>query len=295
MKVFITGGSGYIGSVVVPLLLDAGHSVLALARSPESAAKLNAFQNVEVVQGDLNDVEVLKEAASRSDAVIHLGFNHDFGNFAKSAQTDLDAIKAIGEVLAGTGKAFIGTSGTGIAIGVPGVLKEDFRPSNTLIPRVELEKVLLALKDVGVRSLVVRLPFTVHGPGKKGFIPTYVEILKSLGAAEYVGDGNNKWPAVNLADAALLYKLVLEKGTAGSIYHGIGEQGIPFKDIAAEVAKGLNVHTKSILNAQAQEDYLWLAMFVLADVQALSEATQKELGWKPVHGGLFEDIKVYTS
>lgn len=293
MKIFITGGSGYIGSAVIPLLTDAGHSVLALARSQESAAKLAANKNVEVVEGDLTDIDVLKSAASKSDAVIHLGFIHDFNNFAKSLQVDMEAITAIGETLAGTGKAFVGTGGFASYADVSGTLTESYRSTNVNIPRVGLEITLLALKEVGVRSLVVRLPFTVHGPGRKGFIPTYVDILKSLGAAAYVGDGQNKWPAVNLADAALLYKLVVEKGTAGSVYHGVGEEGIEFKKIADETAKGLNVASKSVGGEEAQKDYQWLGRFFQMDVSALSEVTQKELGWKPVNSLLLEDIEKY--
>lgn len=293
MKIFITGGSGYIGSAVIPLLTDAGHSVLALARSQESAAKLAANKNVEVVEGDLTDIDVLKSAASKSDAVIHLGFIHDFNNFAKSLQVDMEAITAIGETLAGTGKAFVGTGGFASYADVSGTLTESYRSTNVNIPRVGLEITLLALKEVGVRSLVVRLPFTVHGPGRKGFIPTYVDILKSLGAAAYVGDGQNKWPAVNLADAALLYKLVVEKGTAGSVYHGVGEEGIEFKRIADETAKGLNVASKSVGGEEAQKDYQWLGRFFQMDVSALSEVTQKELGWEPVNSLLLEDIEKY--
>lgn len=291
MKVFITGGSGYIGSAVIPLLTDAGHSVLALARSPESAAKLAAQKNVEVVEGDLTDVEVLKKAASESDAVIHLGFIHDFSNYAKCVEIDLAAVRAIGEALTGNGKVFIGTSGMGSALEAEGPVKETFRSTNLMIPRIALENFVLELKGVGVRSLVVRLPFSVHGPGKKGFVPMYIDALKSLSAAEYVGEGQNRWPAVNLADAALLYKLVLEKGKAGSVYHAIGEEGIEFKKIAEETARGLNVGSNSILSDEALGDYKWLGRFIQMDVTALSEATQKELGWKPVHSLLLEDIR----
>lgn len=291
MKIFITGGSGYIGTAVIPVLTDAGHSVLALARSQNSAAKLAAINNVEVVEGDLTNIEVLKKAASESDAVIHLAFIHDFNNPALSLLVDLAAITAIGEALAGTGKAFVGTGVFGSYADVPGTLTESFRSTSVEKPRVGLEVALLALEDVGVRSLVVRLPFAVHGLEKMGFVPMYVNILKNLGVAEYVGDGQNKWPAVNVADAAVLYKLVVENGKAGSVYHGISEEGIEFKKIAEETAKGLEIVSKSVGGDQAQQDYQFLGIFSQMDVVAVSEETQKELGWKPVHSLLMEDIR----
>lgn len=290
MKVFVTGGSGYIGSATLPLLLEAGHEVLALARSPESAAKLQKLgSKVLTVSGDLNNIEVLRKAAAESDAVIHLGFIHDFNDFANSLKTDVAAIKAIGDAIAGTNKPFIGTGAFHPPENSQPRTEKD-RFSNLNLPRVELENVLLALKDNGVRSLVIRLPVSVHGPGKSGFIPEYVRVLKSLGAAEYIGDGTNRWAAVNVADAAQLYKLVLEKGTAGSVYHAIGETGIQFKEIAALTAKGLGIETKSVELEEAQKSYTWLAFFLLRDIYATSLETQKELGWKPVHGDLAEDI-----
>lgn len=291
MKIFVTGGSGYIGTSVIPVLTDAGHSVLALARSQNSAAKLAAMNNVEVIEGDLTNIEVLKKAASESDAVIHLAFIHDFSNPALSLLVDLAAITAIGEALEGTGKAFVGTGVFGSYADIPGTFTESFRSTRVEKPRVGLEVALLALEVVGVRSLVVRLPFAVHGLEKMGFVPMYVNILKNLGVAEYVGDGQNKWPAVNVADAAVLYKLVVENGKAGSVYHGISEEGIEFKKIAEETAKGLEIVSKSVGGDQAQQDYQFLGIFSQMDVVAVNEETKKELGWKPVHSLLMEDIR----
>lgn len=175
--------------------------------------------------------------------------------------------------------------------GKSGIAIESDRSEDELRPRVALEIALLSLKDEGVRSLLIRLPFTVHGEGRFGFVPFYVDKSKKLEFAGYVDDGSNHWPAVNVEDAAELYKLVLEKGKAGSVYHGVAEEGIPFNQIAAQTAEGLNVPTKSLLTEEAVQDYQWLARFLSMGVQASSEITQKELGWKPTHGTLFDDIK----
>lgn len=290
MKVFVTGGSGYIGSETIPLLLTAGHEIVALSRSEELAAKLkNLSEKIEIVQGDLENPELLAKLASEADAVVHLGFIHDFTNFGKSLEVDLAAIKAMGSALKGTNKPFVGTSGM-TASENSGALDESKRSTDETKPRVAAENAVLSLADEGVRSSVIRLPFTVHGAGKSGFIPFYVDASKKNGFAAYIDEGDNHWPAVNLKDAAELYKLVLENGKPGSVYHAVGEEGIPFKDIAETTARGLGVSTRSILKEEAGKYYQWLAFFLARNVKVYSNATQRELGWTPKHGGLFEDI-----
>lgn len=288
MRVFVTGAAGFIGSATTKELIANGHQVLGLARSDANAAALSAA-GAEVHRGDLEDLDSLKKGAASTDGVIHLAFIHDFSKFAENGQIDKRAIEAMGEVLEGTNKPFIVTSGTGLVS--PGALvTEEIRPeASPTAPRVS-EQAGLAYAPRGVRAIAVRLP-QVHGaPGKAGLITYLVEGARRKGAAAYVGDGSGRWPAAHVSDVARLYRLALENGTADSIYHAVGEEGVPMSQIIEVIARALNVPAVSITKEEAGDYYGPLAMFAGLDMPASSALTQQRLGWKPREIGLIADI-----
>ena len=295
MRVFVTGASGHIGSGVIPELLQAGHTVVGLARSDESAATI-AAAGAEVQRGDLDDLETLRAAARGADGVIHLAFKHDWmrtGNFAGAIEADFAAIQAIGEALSGSDKPFVTTSGTlmltlaGIE-GRPGT-EEDVIPAG---PRVDAENYTISLAHEGVRSSVVRLPPLVHSHlDHHGFGPTLIGIAREKGHAGYLGDGANRWPAGHTLDAARIYRLALESAPAGSRLHAIGDEGIRFREIAETIGRRLGLPTRSIDEADAENYFSFLAGFVGRDNPVSAARTRALLGWQPEHPGLIEDLE----
>ena len=288
MRVFVTGAAGFIGSAVVPELLNAGHQVLGLARSDANAAALSAA-GADVHRGDLEDLDSLKRGAASADGVLHLAFIHDFSKFAENGQIDKRAIEAMGDVLEGTNKPFIVTSGTGLI--APGVMiTEDMRRDASVhVPRVS-EQAGLAYASRGVRAMAIRLP-QVHGAeGKAGLITYLVESARQRGAAAYVGEGSERWAAAHRLDVARLYKLALEKGTADSVYHAVGEEGVPMRQIIEVIGRALNVPLVSIKKEEAGDYFGPLAMFAGLDMPASSALTQHRLCWKPTQIGLIADI-----
>jgi nucleoside-diphosphate-sugar epimerase len=293
MRVFITGASGHIGSAVIPELLAAGHQVVGLARSDTSAAALTAV-GAEVQRGDLDDLDGLREAATASDGVIHLAFKHEAmraGDFAGAIDADLRAINAMGDVLVGTGKPFVGTSGTlmlafGGVVGV-GTEADAFAAG----PRIDAENAVIALAERGVRSSVVRLPPTVHSSlDHHGYVPTLIAIAREKGHAGYPGDGANRWPAGHTLDAARLYRVALEAAPAGSRLHAVGDEGVAFRDIAEAIGRHLDLPTRSISPDDATAYFGFLALFVSLDNPTSSKITQELLDWRPTHPGLIEDL-----
>ncbi|MEU9156732.1 SDR family oxidoreductase [Streptomyces sp. NPDC048417] len=290
MRVFVTGGSGFIGSAAVPELLGAGHQVLALARSDKSAEALKAA-GAEVHRGSLDDPEDLAVAAAGTDGVLHLAFNHeDFSDMTRAVQTDLRAIEAIGAALEGSDRPFVVTSGTLMLAAVDGVATEQDTPAPR-IHRGACDVAALALAERGVRSSVVRLAPTVHGRGDRGFVPQLIGIARRTGVAAYVGEGTNRWPAVHRLDAAHLYRLALESAPAGTALHGSADEGVPFKDIAAAIAQGLGVPLKSIPPTEAEAHFGWLGMVATIDNATSSERTRELLGWRPEQAGLLADLE----
>jgi nucleoside-diphosphate-sugar epimerase len=294
MRVFVTGASGWIGSAVVPELIETGHEVTGLARSDASAAALVAA-GAKVQRGSLDDLDSLRSGAAAADGVIHLAFKHDFGDFAAAAATDLSAIEAIGEVLAGSGKPFLTASGTlMLTMIAPGRLgTEDIvaGPDQAGLPRVGSELAVLALASRGVRTAVVRLAPTVHGEGDRGFVPRLIDIARDKGTSAYDGDGANRWPAVHRFDAARLFRLALESAPAGSVLHAAADQGIPFTEIAGVIGRQLGVPVASISAEQAGERFGFLGALVPRDNPTSSEATQRLVGWEPSHPGLIPDLE----
>jgi nucleoside-diphosphate-sugar epimerase len=287
MRVFVTGASGFIGSAVVRELLDGGHRVVGLARSDGSAAGL-AAAGVEVIRGDIENLDSLRAGAADADGVIHLAFIHDFSDYARAGQTDRRAIETIGEVLAGSDRPFVVTAGTaGLRQGR--VLTEDDAALPGL-PRAS-EEVALPLAARGVRVSVLRLPPSVHGEGDHGFVPRLIAIAREKGVSAYPGDGRNRWPAVHRLDAANLFRLALEEAPAGAVLHGVAEEGVPVRDIADVIGRHLELPVTSISHDEATDHFGWLGPFFALDVAASSMLTQRRLGWRPSHQGLLADLE----
>jgi len=295
MKVFVTGASGHIGSVVVPELLKAGHHVVGLARSDQSAEMLRKA-GAEVYRGSLDDLDSLKTAVQAADGVIHLAFKHDLafsGDMEGAARADLQALEAFGEALADTGKPLVGVDGILILafanLGRTG-LETDVLESG---PRVDAENFVIGLARKNVRSAVVRLAPTVHGPrdNTAGFMPTFIRIARAKGVSAYIGEGANRWPAVHELDAARLFRLALEAAPAGTRLHGVGDQGIAFKDIAETIGRQLDVPVTSISAQDAIEHFGHLSTFAALDNPASSAATQAMLHWHPAQPGLIADLR----
>lgn len=288
MRIFMTGAAGFIGQATTRELIANGHQVVGLARSDANAALLEHL-GAEVHRGSLEDLESLKAGAANADGVIHLAFIHDFSKYAENGQIDKRAIEAMGDVLEGTQKPFIVTSGTGLI--EPGVvITENIRrDAGAHVPRVS-EQAGLAYASRGVRAMTVRLP-QVHGAdGKAGLITYLLELARQKGAAAYVGEGNERWAAAHRLDVARLYRLALEKGTADGIYHAVGEEGVPMRQIVDVIGRALNVPVISIEKEEADAYYGPLAMFAGLDMPASSALTQKWLDWTPTQIGLIADI-----
>lgn len=288
MKLFVTGASGWVGSAVVPELVNAGHQVVGLARSDASAEALTA-KGADVHRGDLNDLDSLRSGAKAADGVIHLAFHHDFDNFTDAGELDRQAITALGETLADSGRPLVVTSGTaGHAIGH--VLTED-QPANPQSPRVS-ESAALAFADRGVRVSIVRLAPTVHGNGDYGFVPTLINVARDKGVAAFVGDGANRWSAVHRDDAAVLFRLAVEAPT-GAVVHAIGEEGVATRAIAEAIGQNLGVPVTSVAPEDALDHFGWIGAFFALDIPASSAITRQRFGWEPTGIGLLEDLDAH--
>jgi nucleoside-diphosphate-sugar epimerase len=287
MRVFVTGATGFIGSAIVRELIDAGHNVLGLARSDAGARSL-AEAGSEVHRGSLEDFESLRIGVAAADGVIHTAFIHDFNNYGPAAEADRRAIETLGDALAGTDRPLIVTSGT-LIVERRGPLATEEDSASASFPR-KSEEAALTLASRGVRTSIVRLPPSVHGDGDHGFVPRLIAIAREKSASAYIGDGLNRWPAVHRLDAAHLYRLALEKGSAGAIYHGVADEGVPTREIAAVIGKRLNVPVVSKGRKEAAEHFGWMGLFFAMDGPSSSTQTQQRLGWKPTQAELITDL-----
>jgi nucleoside-diphosphate-sugar epimerase len=293
MRVFVTGASGHLGSAVVPELLEAGHEVVGLARSDNSAAALTAA-GAKVQRGDLDDLDSLQEPCAAADGVIHLAFKHEAmraGNMADAVAADLRAVETIGDALAGTGKPLVTASGT-LMLALAGLGRVGTEADALEAgPRIDAENAVVALSERGVRSSVVRLPPTVHSSrDHHGFIPTLIAIARDKDVAAFVGDGSNRWPAGHTLDAARLYRLALEAAPAGSRLHAVGDEGVPFREIAEVIGRHLNLPVVSIPPEEGDAHFGFLGALVSLDNPTSNTQTQELLDWQPTHPGLIDDL-----
>jgi len=289
MRVFVTGATGFIGTELVKELIEAEHQVRGLTRSDAGVEQLKAV-GAEVHRGDLKDLESLRSGAKSMDAVVHLAFSHDFSRFAQNAMDEIRAIETLGSAMQ-PGKLLVVTSGVGLTSGEPGHVRTESDPpvDSPAIPR-KPEQAARAVADSGVHVAIVRLP-QVHDTRKQGLVPLLTQLAREKGVSAYVGDGANRWAAAPLRDVAHLYRLAAEKtGPGVTVYNAVQEEGIPAREIAEAIAKGLKVPAVSIAPDKAGEHFGWLAHFAALDMPASSEWTRKTLGWEPVGPGLIEDL-----
>ena len=291
MRVFLTGATGFIGSAIIPELIQGGHTVLGLTRSDEGAQALIAA-GAEPHRGHLEDLDSLRSGAAQADAVIHCAFIHDFSDFAQFArncEVDKRAIEAMGEVLAGTDKPFLISSGLGpwAAPGKP--LTEDIDPpAVSHLPRVS-ETFGMTLREKGVNVSIMRLP-QVHDPVKQGLVTYLVPIARAKGVSAYVGEGNARWPAAHVKDVAKLYKLAIERAEPGAKYHAVDEEGVSLREIAEALGRGLKVPVISVAPEDAVAHFGFVGAFAGLDLTASSAITRETLGWKPTGPGMIADL-----
>lgn len=284
MKVLVTGAAGWVGRALVPELIAHGHEVVAFVRS-DSSAEASARMGAQVVQADMTDAQVLSDAVADVDGVVHLAFNHDFSDFEGAVAQDAAVITTIGEALVDTNKPFVITGGTPA---IPGAVatESDSSEFGPAAMREANSTLALSFAQRGVRASVVRLPRSVHGVGDSGFVPQMAAIGKTTGMAGYVGDGEQRWPAVHVADAASLYRLALENGSAGSRYHAVGDDGVSIRQIAEAIGARLDLPVGPV----KPEPYGFLGMLMSMDQPSSATKTRAELGWAPTHPSLLEDL-----
>lgn len=292
MHVFVTGGSGLTGPAVVSELIAAGHAVTGLARSEKAEKRLEGL-GANVLRGSLDEHDRLRAGAAPADAVLHMAFGGDFADPDGLIRRDRTAIEALGRALVGSGKRFVSTSGT--LVMKPGqVSVETDAPDPTSIGafRVPGEMACLGFATQGVRSSVVRLAPTVHGPRDFGFIPMLIATARRTGISAYIGDGSNRWPAVHRLDAAILFRLALEKAQAGTVWHGAGEGGVTLKSIAQKIGEKLGLPVRSVSPADAPAHFgnPFFARVFGIDAPVSSERTRTQLGWNPTHATLLDDL-----
>lgn len=288
MRVFLTGGTGFIGSAILSELVVAGYHVVALARS-ETAAKTLEAAGAEVHRGSLEQQESLRRGAKNSDGVIHCAFDHDFSRFQENSLVDKHAIETLGKELAGSDRPLIVSIGLGLPSPVRPVTEVIDEPAVSPYPRVS-EQTARALSEQGVSTAVVRLP-QVHDTVKQGLVTRLIAVAREKGVSAYVAEGQNRWPAAHVLDVAHLYRLALEKHEPGARYHAVAEEGISLRDIAEAIGRGLNVPVVSIPPDEAGDHFGVAGRFAGTDLSASSAITRQRLGWHPTGPGLIEDLR----
>lgn len=287
MKVFVTGASGFVGSAVLRDLIDHGHDVIGLARS-DASAKAVAAAGAQVHRGDLTDLDSLRTGAEGADGVVHLAYHHNFDEYVDAGRLDRQAIEAIGQALAGSGRPLVVTSG--MAGAAPGRLLTETDATPPGAPRVS-EQAVLEFAEQDVRVAIVRLSPSVHGEGDHGFVPRLISIAREKGVSAYPGDGANRWPAVHRLDAAPLFRLALEQSSSGTVLHAAAEEGIASRDIAGAIGAQLGLPVAAVPAEQSFDHFGWIGGFFAADLPASSALTRQRFGWQPTGVGLIEDLE----
>jgi nucleoside-diphosphate-sugar epimerase len=287
MKVFVTGASGFIGSAIVKELLAAGHEVIGLARSEESA-KTITVAGAQVLMGSIEDLDVLRQGAFEADGVIHMAYSSDLTQFEKAGEMDKAAINTIGEALAGTNKPMVVPTGILGYQSINGAITEE---SGTLYSPRTSEPAALALAEKGINASVVRLPPSVHDKGDRGFISFIIHLARKNNASAYPAEGNIRWSSVHRLDAARAFRLALEKAEKGAKYNAIGESGVEVKKMAEVIGDKLGLPVVSLSKEDIEKHFEWMSMFITFDSYATGFKTEEELGWKPTHIGLLEDMQ----
>ena len=290
MKIFVTGATGFIGSHLVPELIQAGHRVVGLTRS-EAGAEALTRAGAEVFRGDVNDLERLRQGVAAVDGVIHTAFNHDFASLKQSSEDDRRIIETLGAVLAGSDRPLVVTSGTGLArskTGSPAV-ESDGHVTSAEFARAATEEATDALVAEGRSVLVVRLP-QVHDTRHQGRIKQHILLAREKGRVAYVGEGRNRLPAVHVSDAVRLYRLALEQGQTGTCYHAVAEEGVCLRAIAEVIGAGLNLPVKSITPEEAKDYFGWLTSLAQTDLAASGGWTRQQLAWWPGGPDLLTDL-----
>jgi nucleoside-diphosphate-sugar epimerase len=289
MRVFVTGATGFVGSAVVQELMGAGHEVIGLARS-DAGAKALVAAGAKVHRGDLQNLDSLRSGAAAADGVIHTAFVHDFSNFVENCEIDKRAIEVLGSALEGSERLMLVTAGlVTVAQGRMPTEEDAPLPPSPDYPRaseVTAEKLLKR----GVRVSVVRLP-QVHNTLKQGLVTYTIALARDKGVSAYVAGGLNRWAAVHVLDTGRLYRLALEKQEAGARYHAVAEEGVPVRDIAETIGRGLKVPVVSKSPEEAPAHFGWLGMLVGRDLIGSSVQTQARLGWRPTGPGLIADLE----
>lgn len=280
MRIFVTGAAGFVGSAIVKELLQAGHQVVGMVRSDHTAATL-AKTGAGVHMGDINDIAGVMAGARKCDAIIHTAFNHDFSRYRQSCIEDHQLIMALGEAQL----PLIVTSALGLLNNGRTVYEYDVPPPSDQVPRTATEEAARS-----TNAYIVRLPPTTHGEGDHGFVPIIINMAKAKGESAYIGDGNNTWAAVHRLDAAVLYRLILEKMPEQKVFHPIDEVGVPFREIATTIGNGLNMPTVSKTGPEAEAHFGWFTHFAAMGVVSSAEETKRILGWEPKEKGILEDI-----
>jgi nucleoside-diphosphate-sugar epimerase len=288
MRIFVTGATGFIGSALIPELITRGHQVLGLTRSAAGAEKLRAA-GAEVLHGNIEELDSLRKGAKDSDGVIHLAFSHDFSQFEKNAADERKAIAALGEVLLGSDRPLVVTSGTAMAANVDGKPSTEDGPISSWNPRAGLETTMKEFTGRGVKTSIVRLA-QIHDTHKQGLVPYFTAVAREKRVSAYIGEGGNRWPAAHVTDAARLYRLAFEKAEKGAIYHAVDEEGLSMKAIAEAIGRGLKVPVISLKAEESQTHFGWLGMFAGQDMPSSSAITRDKLGWKPTGPGLIADL-----